>query len=127
MTEDRFNGELEDVGTLCYEGHDNLYLNITNRCSASCVFCIRDVSDGVYGYDLRLKKEPSLEDMLEKLSTLDLESTGRSFSQGLGKQHSVLIFFLRSLTGLRKGVSGQGLIRMDMHNYFILTGMLWQN
>ena len=85
MTEDKFNGELVDVGTLCYEGHDNLYLNITNRCSASCVFCIRDVSDGVYGYDLRLKKEPSLEDMLEKLSTLDLGKYREVVFTGFGE------------------------------------------
>jgi len=42
--------------TICYEAFGNLYLNITNRCSANCVFCIRKSCDGVYGYDLRLSK-----------------------------------------------------------------------
>ncbi|MEI6315075.1 MAG: hypothetical protein WCO89_09405 [Syntrophus sp. (in: bacteria)] len=49
--------------TIGYEAFGNLYLNITNRCSASCVFCIRNFCDGVYGYDLRLSKEPSEEEI----------------------------------------------------------------
>ncbi|WP_135612478.1 TatD family nuclease-associated radical SAM protein [Methanococcoides sp. AM1] len=85
MTENEFDGNLENVGTLCYEGHDNLYLNITNRCSASCVFCIRDVSDGVYGYDLRLKKEPSVEEILEKLESLDLGKYREVVFTGFGE------------------------------------------
>ncbi|WP_135604618.1 TatD family nuclease-associated radical SAM protein [Methanococcoides sp. NM1] len=85
MKENEFDGNLENVGTLCYEGHDNLYLNITNRCSASCVFCIRDVSDGVYGYDLRLKKEPSVEDILNKLESIDLGKYREVVFTGFGE------------------------------------------
>ncbi len=41
----------------------NLYLNITNRCTNNCLFCIRHTVEGV-GYDLWLKHEPSLEEVL---------------------------------------------------------------
>lgn len=85
MTEDEFDGNVDNVGTLCYEAHGNLYLNITNRCSASCVFCIRDVSDGVYGYDLRLKKEPSVEDILNKLESIDLSKYREVVFTGFGE------------------------------------------
>jgi TatD family-associated radical SAM protein len=55
-----------------YEAYGNLYLNITNRCSANCIFCIRDFSDGVYGYNLRLSHEPTVDEIISELETLDL-------------------------------------------------------
>ncbi|OPX86264.1 MAG: molybdenum cofactor biosynthesis protein A [Pelotomaculum sp. PtaB.Bin104] len=42
-----------------------LYLNITNRCTNDCVFCVRRTEEGVGYYDLWLEKEPSLEELLE--------------------------------------------------------------
>ncbi|MDD4169772.1 MAG: TatD family nuclease-associated radical SAM protein [Desulfotomaculaceae bacterium] len=44
---------------------DTLYLNITNRCTNDCVFCIRRTKEGVCYYDLWLEKEPSLDELLE--------------------------------------------------------------
>ncbi|NPE27941.1 radical SAM protein [Methanococcoides sp. SA1] len=85
MSGEKINGDIAGVGTLCYEGHDNLYLNITNRCSANCVFCIRDVSDGIYGSNLRLKKEPSLDEILDKLGSLDLEIYREVVFTGFGE------------------------------------------
>lgn len=85
MTEGEFDGDVDNIGTLCYEGHGNLYLNITNRCSASCVFCIRDISDGVYGYDLRLKTEPSVEAILKKLESIDLGKYREVVFTGFGE------------------------------------------
>ncbi len=58
--------------TIGYEAHGNLYLNITNRCSADCIFCIRKSCDGVYGYDLRLSRDPSEEEILQELENLNL-------------------------------------------------------
>lgn len=37
----------------------NLYLNITNRCSNHCGFCIRNFKKGVGGFNLKLEAEPS--------------------------------------------------------------------
>jgi TatD family-associated radical SAM protein len=58
--------------TISYEAFGNLYLNITNRCSASCVFCIRNFCDGVYGYNLRLSRDPSEEEIIRELERLEL-------------------------------------------------------
>lgn len=49
---------------ITYEIDDRLYLNITNRCTNKCVFCIRDTRDGV-GYNLWLKREPSPAEVIE--------------------------------------------------------------
>ncbi len=46
-----------------YELDGKVYLNITNQCSNRCEFCIRTNSDMLVGYNMRLKKEPSFEDM----------------------------------------------------------------
>ena len=73
------------MNTIYYEAHNNLYLNLTNRCSADCVFCIRNFADGVYGYDLRLSKEPSIEELLEALEGLDLSNYREIVFTGLGE------------------------------------------
>ena len=46
-----------------YELKGTVYLNITNRCSNRCEFCIRSNADTLVGYDMRLQKEPAFEDM----------------------------------------------------------------
>ncbi|MBN2205419.1 MAG: radical SAM protein [Thermoleophilia bacterium] len=51
-------------GTIAYRGRgDAIYLNLTNRCSCACEFCIREFSDGVYGEVLVLDQEPGVEDV----------------------------------------------------------------
>lgn len=51
-------------GQLVYRGpNDAIYLNLTNRCSAGCEFCIREWSCSVYGAHLTLDIEPEIEDL----------------------------------------------------------------
>ncbi|WP_300608145.1 TatD family nuclease-associated radical SAM protein [Methanohalophilus sp.] len=71
--------------TICYEAHDNLYLNITNKCSADCTFCIRKFQTGVYGYDLRLSKDPSLEEIIAWLEKYELSEYGEIVFTGFGE------------------------------------------
>ncbi|MBF0557526.1 MAG: YchF/TatD family DNA exonuclease [Nitrospirae bacterium] len=55
-------GELP-AGQIAYRIRDSLYLNITNRCTSKCIFCIRSSTDFVKGHNLRLAHEPSVEDL----------------------------------------------------------------
>ncbi len=71
--------------TILYEAHGNLYLNITNRCTAECVFCIKRYSDGVYGYNLRLSKEPSLSEIIKQLSDRELSKYKEVVFTGFGE------------------------------------------
>jgi TatD family-associated radical SAM protein len=50
---------------ITYELGNNLYINLTNRCTNECSFCIREYSDGVGGYNLRLNHEPSTEEVIK--------------------------------------------------------------
>jgi TatD family-associated radical SAM protein len=51
------------AGTIAYRGGGGLYLNITNRCSCACRFCVRQWADGVFGEDLRLAREPDADEV----------------------------------------------------------------
>ncbi len=53
-------GSPAPAGTVSYRAGGSIYLNVTNRCSSSCEFCIREWADGVYGENLRLDHEPDL-------------------------------------------------------------------
>lgn len=51
--------------TIVYRVHDNLYVNMTNRCSSSCVFCLRNTRDRMDQEkgSLWLSHEPSVEEV----------------------------------------------------------------
>lgn len=51
--------------SIAYEMWDNLYLNITNRCTNRCSFCVRNETDVLWGYNLRLETEPSADEIME--------------------------------------------------------------
>ncbi len=52
---------------LVYAIRDRLYVNLTNRCTAHCVFCRRESSPVASGYDLKLEKEHSVSSYLEAI------------------------------------------------------------
>lgn len=52
---------------IAYQIGSSLYLNITNKCSCACEFCVRNLSPGVAGYDLRLEKDPSAQEIISAI------------------------------------------------------------
>jgi len=80
----------EDPGTICYPAHGNLYLNITNRCTCNCIFCIKNYADGVYGYNLILSREPEVAEVIEELGRHDLFEYDEVVFTGLGEPLSRL-------------------------------------
>jgi len=56
---------LDDLSKLAYEIRDSLYLNITNRCTNDCNFCVRNTTEFVKGHNLKLDAEPSEADILK--------------------------------------------------------------
>jgi len=52
--------------TILYKVHDNLYVNLTNRCPCACTFCLRNNMDTVSEYDdspLWLEHEPTIDEV----------------------------------------------------------------
>lgn len=58
-----FNIGKIDPAKIAYQIRDSLYLNITNRCTNACVFCIRQKTDFIKGHNLRLEREPNLQEV----------------------------------------------------------------
>ena len=60
---------------ITYIVEDKLYVNITNKCSNRCEFCIRNNGDGAYGSDsLWLEREPTREEIIESVLSYDLDA-----------------------------------------------------
>ena len=49
---------------------NNLYLNITNRCPNNCYFCFRKFKNGIREFNLKLRKEPSSNEVIKELQKL---------------------------------------------------------
>ena len=46
---------------------NRLYLNITNRCSNNCKFCIKNFRKGLAGFNLKFSQDPSITQIIEEL------------------------------------------------------------
>ena len=58
--------------TITYTVGNGLYINMTNRCTNRCDFCIRQNGDGAYGSDsLWLEREPTKEEVLAAIVAAD--------------------------------------------------------
>ena len=55
------------MDTYAYELDGKLYINLTNRCSNDCVFCVRNGKESYFGNKLWLSKEPSTDEVLAAL------------------------------------------------------------
>lgn len=53
--------------TYVYSIDGNLYVNLTNRCSNDCKFCVRNGKDSYYGHKLWLGSEPTVEQVLKAI------------------------------------------------------------
>ncbi len=60
-------GDISEKGEIAYKIRDSLYLNITNRCTNKCGFCVKFHTSFVKGHNLRLEKEPSVEEVIKSI------------------------------------------------------------
>lgn len=54
-------------GVFTYQIGNNLYVNLTNRCTNRCTFCVRDQSANYEGYPLWLEKEPTVKEIIAQI------------------------------------------------------------
>ncbi len=92
---------------------DALYLNLTSSCTLACVFCpkIRDDDWIVGGYDLRLLRPPSVDEVWDQVEKLGLAGRPEVVFTGLGeptRRLDVLLEITRRL--VRSGVAR---VRLD--------------
>ncbi|MCG3172067.1 MAG: Tat-linked quality control protein TatD [Myxococcota bacterium] len=56
--------EAEEAPELVYSIRDSLYLNVTNKCTLACTFCGKWTSYVVKGHYLRLRQDPTAEQLI---------------------------------------------------------------
>jgi GTP 3',8-cyclase len=64
---------LTPAGAVAYRGGGAIYLNLTNRCSCACTFCLREWTEGVLGESLVLDHEPDFEEVTRAIELEFLE------------------------------------------------------
>lgn len=60
-------GDVPKKGKITYPIRNSLYLNVTNRCTSACTFCVRYFTDYVKGHNLRLAEEPTADDLIREI------------------------------------------------------------
>lgn len=72
--------------TILYELHDNLYVNLTNKCPCACTFCLRQTRDGVGNANsLWLDHEPSFEEVKNEFEKFDKNKYNEVVFCGFGE------------------------------------------
>lgn len=72
--------------TITYEYYDALYVNLTNRCSNDCAFCVRNKYDNVNGTDdLWLEREPNMEEIRADFMKRDMSKYSEVVFCGYGE------------------------------------------
>lgn len=94
---------------ITYIVEGKLYVNITNKCSNRCDFCIRNNGDGAYGSDsLWLEREPAREEILASIFSHDLAAFSELVFCGYGEPTYRLddaVFVAKSVKKKHPGIS----------------------
>jgi GTP 3',8-cyclase len=98
---------------LAYPLGDALYLNLTSRCTLACVFCpkIRDGEFTVGGFDLRLARDPSADEVWQAAAAAGIEGRSEVVFTGFGEPTRRLEVLLDVARRLR--AAGAGRVRVD--------------
>lgn len=71
---------------ILYEVHNNLYVNMTNKCPCSCVFCLRQTKEEMnHSGSLWLEREPSVEEVIAEFSGFDMDQYEEVVFCGFGE------------------------------------------
>lgn len=70
------------MNDIVYTYKNNIYLNITNRCTSVCNYCIKYKWNWLFrGYNLRLTREPSLKEILQAINNLLKQKSSKKYKE----------------------------------------------
>lgn len=115
----------DDKPQTVYWMDDKLYLNITNRCSNNCFFCLRNFRRGVDGFNLKLSQDPSFEEIASSLNqVLNMRNWTEIVFCGFGEPTCRLDILLDVARWIRKNYWRKVELRVDTngHGYKLNQG-----
>lgn len=72
--------------TILYKVHNNLYVNLTNKCPCACTFCLRQTRDHMEESGvLWLEKEPTLEEVIADFANFNMDEYEEVVFCGFGE------------------------------------------
>ena len=105
--------------TIFYKLFDKLYINITNKCSCDCIFCLRQTGSSVGDApSLRLTREPDMDEIKAAFDNADLtgmtEIVFCGFGEPLERAEDVIetAHYIRSKCALPLRINTNGLVRL---------------
>ena len=82
---------------ILYKVHNNLYVNLTNKCPCACTFCLRQTTDHVgESGSLWLEREPSFEEVKAEFAKFDMAQFKEVVFCGFGEPTEALDVLLKS-------------------------------
>ena len=85
------------MNTILYEVHNNLYVNLTNKCPCACTFCLRQTRDHMENSgSLWLEHTPTLEEVVAEFDKFDLNKYGELVFCGFGEPTEALDVLLET-------------------------------
>lgn len=58
---------MKKSNTILYKIGESIYINLTNKCSNNCDFCVRNNKEKFYDYYLWLENEPTAQEVIEQI------------------------------------------------------------
>lgn len=85
------------MNTILYEVHNNLYVNLTNKCPCACTFCLRQTRDHMENSgSLWLEHTPELAEVLEEFEKFDMDKYEEVVFCGFGEPTEALDVLLET-------------------------------
>ncbi|MDY3828913.1 MAG: TIGR04100 family radical SAM protein [Clostridium sp.] len=88
---------------IVYRVHNNLYVNLTNRCPYSCTFCLRKTMDSVgESESLWLDHEPNYEEVIKAFEKFDVNQFDEIVFCGFGEPTEAFDILLKVTKYIKK-------------------------
>lgn len=100
---------------ISYVNNNSLYVNLTNHCTNRCEFCYRDFPHSNVLPDLRLEREPTLQEIITDLSSYKLGNFSEIVFSGGGEPTCRLYDMLETCKKLREMTTTP--IRVDTNGH----------
>lgn len=91
------------MADIIYTYAGSAYMNITNKCPCSCIFCIRSNGDGLGSAEsLWLKKDPTIEEIKAEIDSFDFSPYNEVVFCGYGEPTQALDNLIESAKYLKE-------------------------